>query len=149
MEVNNPITDQNTDDGVRAPVAMRAAIRVLSLFYREALLGVSGVSDLSGFRNSPIMQFNFGDSKRQGTGDAPYMRDGLTDELGTEEGAEDIVDEDGGEEATYPSVDYIGNHPPSDINTGVEDLHTVNDFPSSAPYYAMSQLEKLRGRIKD
>lgn len=97
-----------------------ALIRILAATYGELL---------SSYDLAPTMQFNFNDGDRQGTGDAPYMDDGLED---LEKIKEEIA-------LTSPNTVYTGDQVlDSDINTGADELHKISNFKTSAPYFANS-----------
>lgn len=109
------------------------------------------IKHLSGYDEAPNMQHNFNDGLRQGTGNAPDMNSG--DPEGWDEGQEryeiefegnqSFTDKELEESLTFPNTDYTGDHPPSDINTGPEELRKITDFKSSAPSSSFSSLERL------
>ena len=122
----------------------------------------------AGYDNIPMMDHKFSEVYQQGpvkpgTDNAPEMPDPLEensrrvphkeniphqdlkhDALGLEELSQQLqgmdTDDIGNEvPRTFPNADYgPGQDNKSDINTAPEDTHTIQEFPSSAPYYAKS-----------
>jgi len=94
---------------------------------------VKALTIKAGYDDVPVLQHNFNDHLRQGTGDAEDMDLDLDLDTDLESEAEFAL--------TFPNTDGRPdqNEEPIDINLGAEDIYQVQDFKSSAPYFAYSK----------
>ena len=104
---------------------------------------------LAGYDDVPMMEHKFGDGfwPGAGTDNAPYVPNDI-EELSQELEGIDVTDVDT-ESQGFPNTEDRPNRTDrSDINTDPSDSHTVQDFPSSAPYFAKSTIDQRLARLK-